>query len=116
MAVIRHPKPRKSAFWKTLLLCGYFADVVTDVDGKHKDRPTYPTFEGPEEMRTERADLDRWHKRGLGRHGPDARRRCPPAPQRSSSRRPTCSLLPFGRRRMLSNGMAELLDTMATTQ
>ncbi len=41
-AVIRHPKPHKSAFWKALLVCGHFADVVTDVDWKPEDGPTYP--------------------------------------------------------------------------
>jgi len=64
-AVIRHPEPHKSAFWKALLGCGHFADVVTDVGWKPEDGPTYPTPKRLEEMRAEVADLDRWHKRLL---------------------------------------------------
>jgi hypothetical protein len=56
-AVIRHAEPHKSAFWKALLLCGHFADVVTDVDWKPEDGPTYPTPKRLEEMRAEDADL-----------------------------------------------------------
>ncbi|OBH47303.1 hypothetical protein [Mycobacterium mantenii] len=61
-AVIQHPEPHKSAFWKTLLDCGHFADVVTDVDWKPEDGPTHPTPERLKEMRAEMAELDRWHK------------------------------------------------------
>jgi hypothetical protein len=64
-AVIRRPEPQKSAFWKTLLVCGHFGDVVTDVEWKPEDGPTYPGAQRLEEMRAEGADLDRWHKRLL---------------------------------------------------
>lgn len=64
------PEPHQSAFWKALLVCGHFADVVTDVDWKPEDGPTYPTPERLDEMRAEGADLDRWHKRLLSADWP----------------------------------------------
>jgi hypothetical protein len=69
-AVIRHPEPHKSAFWQALLVCGHFADVVTDVEWRPEDGPTYPTPKRLEEMRAEAADLDRWHKRLLAADWP----------------------------------------------
>jgi hypothetical protein len=41
-AVIRHPEPHTSAFWKALVVCGHFADVVTDVDWKPEDGSDLP--------------------------------------------------------------------------
>ena len=51
-------------------MCGHFADVVTDVDWKPEDGPTYPTPKRLEEMRAEEAELDRWHKRLLAADWP----------------------------------------------
>jgi hypothetical protein len=44
--------------------------VVTDVDWRPEDGPTYSTPKRLEGMRAEGADLDRWHKRLLAAGGP----------------------------------------------
>jgi hypothetical protein len=62
---IRHSQPHQSAFWKSLLDCGHFAEVCTDVDWKPEDGPSYPTPERLAEMRAEPVDWDRWNKRLL---------------------------------------------------
>jgi hypothetical protein len=57
-AKIRRPKPHEAAFWKTRLSCGHFEDVVTEMDWKPDDGPSYPSAERLKEMRAEWPDED----------------------------------------------------------
>lgn len=49
-AVIRHPEPHSSAFWRVQLTCGHYTDVPTDLEWRPEDGPRLVTTERAAEM------------------------------------------------------------------
>ncbi|MGP5292639.1 hypothetical protein ACTXL6_21685, partial [Brachybacterium tyrofermentans] len=77
-AVIRHPEPHSSAFWRVRLACDHFCRVPTDLDFTTGDEPRTVSIERRDEMRSELEESWATH----GEHGwPEA------GPQRDHMRR-----------------------------